>query len=464
MAKLRDDSWVAFRKLAGLALPASLQLIVDWLRPLLFNIFVSRNLKASPLDVGEASLELDSVSLAVMTVNIICFATAYGFNGSIDAFAPVAFGSGYIVELWMVLYRQLLLLLGLLMVAVATLVNAEPLLLHAGQAPDVAHRTADLLRLLVWAVPGDFAYDCLGRWMKAQQMHTAVACCAMMGLLLNVSVNLLLGNSEDPVSGPILGLILQNSLLPVLLVGCYVWSSKTKLVTVPWASLGEGLWLQGSLGVSSAVWTCAEMWAWEAQIFEAGSLGPGAMASYGILSSTYSLLIMVPLGVAVALTALLGEALGQEADESSSSNAEYRFDLLRTAALMAAAAVAVYAIPMTLARDAYAGLVSGGVRAVEATLKQVLPIIMLMHFADVLFNVLKASLTVHKHQKFGAVMSLVVYYGFGLPLGYWLAFSCNYGVAGLWMGLGSAVLVGTIWSANRASKDYAVLPDRLGIP
>lgn len=455
MAKLRDDGWVAFWKLAGLALPATLQLVIDWLRPLLFNIFVARNLKASPLEDGEAALELDGVSLAVMSLNIICFATAYGFNGSIDAFAPVAFGSGSVVELQMVLYRQLLLLLGMMMVAVATLLNAEPLLVVVGQPPDLAHRTAGILRMLLWAVPGDFAYDCLGRWMKAQQMHTLVAGCAVVGLLLNVIVNVLLSNPEEPVSGPIFALILQNSLLPLLLWGCYLWNSKTKLVTVPWASLGRGLWPQVTTGVQSMVWTCAEMWAWEMQIFEAGSLGPGAVASYAILSSTYSLLIMVPAGVAVALNALLGEALGQGTVEST--NAEYRFDLLRTAAVMATALVALYAIPMILARHAYAGLVSGGVPAVETTLEHALPIIMVMHFADAMFNVLKSSLTVHKHQQFGAVISLVVYYGFGLPLGYWLAFSCHYGGAGLWIGLGSAVLVGTILSAARARKDYAVM-------
>ena len=59
-------------------------------------------------------------------------------------------------------------------------------------------RTAELLALLAFSVPGDFAYDLLSRWMRAQQLHTLVAVCSLAALLLNVGVNLLLASPQNP--------------------------------------------------------------------------------------------------------------------------------------------------------------------------------------------------------------------------------------------------------------------------
>merc|ERR1719161_1249927 len=117
-----------------------LQNIIDWLRPVLFNLFVSRNVKASHFSTARSALEMDAVSLAVMTINILCFATAYGFDGSIDVYAPVAFGANHTLELNLVLYRQLLLLFFLMVITCSVLMQAESIFLALGQAPDVAHR------------------------------------------------------------------------------------------------------------------------------------------------------------------------------------------------------------------------------------------------------------------------------------------------------------------------------------
>ena len=51
------------------------------------------------------------------------------------------------------------------------------------------------------------------------------------------------------------------------------------------------LWAQLRVALASMLWTCAELWAWELQVFEASGLGPGNAAAYTLLSSTYSLLI-----------------------------------------------------------------------------------------------------------------------------------------------------------------------------
>ena len=147
----------AARDILALFLPSSLQMLTDWTRPLIFNLFVSRSIANSMLPPEEATLEEDAVGLAVMSLNLIMFATAYGFNGAIDSYASVAFGAGKRTELFAVLARQGVLLCGLCVPALLLLANAEHILLFVGLQPSLAERTARLLQLMGWAIPGDFA-------------------------------------------------------------------------------------------------------------------------------------------------------------------------------------------------------------------------------------------------------------------------------------------------------------------
>jgi len=211
--------------------------------------------------------------------------------------------------------------------------------------------------------------------------------------------------------------------------------------------VGPQLWKQCRTGVAAMVWTCAELWAWEVQVFEASALGTGNAAAYTLLSSTYSLLITAfPVSIASAASALIGEALGRgEADRAVA--------LLYAACVLALCSTSCYALPLGWARGALAALLSGGVAEVGTKFETALPLILAMHFLDGLFNVLKAWLTVRNKQAFGALMSLVIYYGVGVPLGYWLAWHLDWGLVGLWTGLGTSVLLGCVATAVQAACD-----------
>ena len=55
------------------------------LRPSQIPLEVSENIKSSSLPTEARALEEDSVGLAVTSLNLLMFATAYGFNGAIDS-------------------------------------------------------------------------------------------------------------------------------------------------------------------------------------------------------------------------------------------------------------------------------------------------------------------------------------------------------------------------------------------
>ena len=443
-------------KIIALWAPASLQMLTDWMRPLAFNLFTSANIKASRLASEAAALEEDAVGLAVMSLNLLLFATAYGFNGAMDSYTSIAYGQKDRHELFAVLLRQLFLLGGLAVIAGLLLANAESLLLAIGVQAELAARASELLHLMGWAVPGDFMYDCIARWMRGQQLHRSVSACSVIALSINLLVNVRLMGSDDPTRGPLLALIAQNSVLPLLLVVAYcsaTASAPSELLAHVRASVADAgpsnqqLLRQLRTAVAAMVWTCAELWAWEVQVFEAARLGTGNAAAYTLLSSTYSLLIsMFPISIASAASALMGEALGQDDPQGA-------LRLLRTACTLTLLFVLGYTAPMFAAREEVAVLLCGGVPEVAAAYTRTLPLVLSMHFLDGLFNAFKSWLVLRRKQAFGAMMSLVVYYCIGVPIGCYLAFWRSWGLLGLWAGLGLAVLLGVMAAGAQTVLD-----------
>ena len=443
--------------------PASLQALTDWTRPLAFNLFTSSNIKSSTLEINEAALEEDAVGLAVMSLNLLLFATAYGFNGAIDSYASVAFGAKDCKELSAILLRQLILLCALALVAALLLLNAESLFLVIGVRSELAARSAQLLHLMSCAVPGDFAYDCMARWMRGQQLHRLVSACSIAALGISLVINITLMDPDAPTRGPLLALIAQNTVLPLLLGAAYCYGSRASLEAAladPPSTedlIGPRLWRQLRTAIAAMVWTCAELWAWEVQVFEAAHLGTGNAAAYTLLSTTYSLLISAfPISAASAVSALMGEALGQGEPRRA-------LTLLHSGCALTLLLVIGYTTLMFFGRFWVASVLCGGVADVAAAYTRTLPLVLSMHFMDGLFNMFKQWLVLRRKQAFGAVMSLVVYYCIGVPIGIYLAFWRGWGLLGLWSGLGLAVFLGVVAAGVQAVLDIAELVGVTGV-
>jgi len=432
-------------RLTLLSAASILQSMIDWSRPLIFNYFVSSGLKQSGLDVEQGAFEMDCVSTAVLTLNILCFATGYGFNRGIDALASLAFGADRPVELHCVLYRQVFLTLLLLAIIFPLVRNCAPFLLLLGQSSDHATRTAEILSRMAWAVPGELAYDCLGRWAKGQQRHRLVSACALLALSVNLVANTAWKDGTHPVAGPVRALVLQNTLLPILVLAALL-IRRHRFIIVQFGDVKAGIGEQLKICTQAMVWNCAELWAWEVQVFEAAALGAGSAASYSILSSTYSFLIMVPSGMGSAVSAMLGEAIG-------GGHFYHALGLLKLATVMGVVGVSAYSLPLICARTVLAETLGGGVSVVEAQLTVAFPLILAIQLIDGVLNIFRSWLVVRKLQGFGAVQSIICYYCLAVPLGWFLAKKCNFGICGLWSGLGAAVIVITATSWARIAID-----------
>jgi len=298
---------------------------------------------------------------------------------------------------------------------------------------------------LAWVVPGELAYDCLGRWAKGQQRHRLVSACALTALLANLVANNVWRDDTNPLLGPVRALVMQNTMLPILVLAALLIRRHRFMI----ASIGAvkaGIFEQLKICTQAMVWHCAEIWAWEVQVFEAATLGAGTAASYSILSSTYCVLIMLPAGMGVAVSSMLGEAMGK-------GRFYHAFGLLKLATMMGFVGVCAYSVPLIFGRRVLAETLGGGVPTVEAQLSLALPLILVIQLMDGTLNIFRAWLVVRKLQGFGAVQSLICYYCLAVPLGWFLSHECNFGICGLWSGLGAAVVAITSTSAARIAMD-----------
>lgn len=177
--------------------------------------------------------------------------------------------------------------------------------------------------------------------------------------------------------------------------------------------MGVSVFMEGSLFVATALII--------------GTLGTTPMAAHQVAILAASLCYMVPLGVAMATTVRVGHAVG--ADDPSgvrwSAAAGYSLAML---------AQTLSAILLLLGGAWLAGLVSTDPAVVSLAA-------LLMAYAAVFqypdgFQALSAgALRGLKDTRVPMVITVLAYWGLGLPLGAWLGLSRGQGVPGLWTGL-----------------------------
>ena len=131
-----------------------------------FLIWFLNALYAAQLGVTE----LAAVSLGGLTQNLCGFSIVIGLLGAVDTLAPQAVGAQNFEEV------GLLVQLGLIASALAyplmvlMWLNAGPLLLAAGQPPEVSELAARYLRIAIVGMPARILYELARKFLNAQRI------------------------------------------------------------------------------------------------------------------------------------------------------------------------------------------------------------------------------------------------------------------------------------------------------
>ncbi len=196
--------------------------------------------------------------------------------------------------------------------------------------------------------------------------------------------------------------------------------------------IADLLWI----GLPMAVTLLAEGGLFVAVALALGTLGETVVASHQVALNIASVFFMIPLGLAMAITVRVGNAVGR-GDAVGVRYAGFCGIALTLGTQMVSAGL-MLSLPHLIAslytRDA----------AVIALATQLIVLAGVFQFSDGIQVASNGALRGLKDTRAPMAMTLFAYWVIGMPVGWWLAFRHGLGARGMWMGLVAGLSVAAI--------------------
>jgi MATE family multidrug resistance protein len=317
-----------------------------------------------------------------------------------------------------------------------------PLFHHLGQAPGVVEEARAYTIIVAWSLIPAWLTATARNYLESQSRPWPAFWIMFGGVLLNVFLNwvLIFGNLGAPELGLAgAGWATLISRIATFVAMTWFVLAASSAPTEGWKPEVEWWREQGALlklGIPTGLQLLSEVGAFAVAALLIGRLGAVPLAAHQIAITCASTTFMVPLGVAMASTVRIGQAVGRG-----------RSELLRpigagawSIGLMAMATFSVVLITSGHA-IARAFVSDPGVIVIAAQLLVIAGIFQLVDGVQVIGSGLLRGL---RDTKAPMWITLAAYWGIALPLGGWLTFRRGEGAAGMWIGLAWGLLVAAV--------------------
>lgn len=382
----------------------------------------------SVLIVGRLSPEaLATAAFSYMFAMATAWLIALGGTTAIDTLASASFtGSKNKHDLGVILQRAFFIL-ALFYIPVAILwICAEPVFKLLGQEDYIARDSAKFLTVLVPGGLGYIYFECLKKYLQAQEIMRPGTYVLLITSPLNAGLNYLFVYTFDIglLGAPLAtGISYWLSFLLLLAYARFVhgwdyWGGWTRKAFA-------NLRVFSRLAFLGVVHVGTEWWAFEIVALAAGRLGTIPLAAQSVIMTTDQVMNTIPFGVGVATSARVGNLLGARNGRGAARAAN-------TAAWLSMILGALVLAVLMGVKDFYARIFNDDPDVVALTAK-VMPYVALFQIADGLNGSCGGALRGMGRQHIGAAVNIVSYYCGALPLGIYLAFH-GWGLAGLWVG------------------------------
>lgn len=269
------------------------------------------------------------------------------------------------------------------------------------------------------------------------------------GVVLNIWLNWILidGHWGAPALGlegaGLATLVARIATLAGMLVICHRMPSFRRWVPRHWFARLDRESVQGlfQIALPATVQLLAEVSAYVMATFLIGTLGTQALASHQVALSCAGTIFMVPLGISMALTVRVGEALG--------SGEPGRIRAIVLSGWMLAMAFTVFSAQLFLLlnrpiaawflTEPEALAMTAGLLLVGAAFQM----------GDALQIVSAGALRGLNDVQVPAWIAVLAYWGVSLPLGWWLAVVAEWGVTGMWWGITAGIMVTAVALGSR---------------
>ncbi|ANB12375.1 Erc1p [Sugiyamaella lignohabitans] len=386
---------------------------------------------ASIFSVGHlGKTELGAVSLASMTASITGFAMIQGLATCLDTLCSQAYGAGNLFLVG-VYFQKCVLMIMVLFIPVALLwCTADTLIAAIVPEKDLAVLAVQYLRIIVFGVPGYILFECGKRFVQAQGIFHASTIVLLICAPINVVLNYVLVWNETigmGFKGAAVAVATTDWLMATLLF-CYVyfidgkkcWNGFSMEAFANWGPMLK-------LAIPGVIMVEAEFLAFEVLTLASSYFGTTSLAAQSVLSTLTSLSYQIPFAVSIACSTRVANFIGATLGPSAK--------IAGNVAIGASYLIAIFnGIVLYTFRYEVGGLFSSDEEVIELVAK-VFPICAFMQLFDAAGAVAGGVLRGQGMQHLGGYLNLFFYYVIALPLAFYLAFTLDWELYGLWTGV-----------------------------
>lgn len=382
--------------------------------------------------------ELAAVSLATMT-STITYAIFEGIATALDTLCPQAYGAGRFDLVSEHVQRCILFSWVVFIPCAFMWWNSSFFLRYIIESAEVLRLTNQFLRIMIIGGPAYIFFECGKRFLQAQGIFEAGTVILFVSAPLNIFLSWFLVWNKTYgmgyVGAPIATVInfyfmcLLMVLYVVFIDGseCWFGVASLKHLLKKWAKLSH-------LAIPGIIMLESEYMAYEIITLFASRFGTVPLAAQSAVSSMASLTYMIPYAVSIAASTRIASFIG-------GGNA-YSAKISTNVSLAIGLVVAVVnCLALYTFKQQIAMLFSKDEEVIDEIVQLLNPLVSIIQIFDGLASVASGIIRAQGMQKIGGLINLVAYYAFALPLAMILSDWYGYGLMGLWLGIGSGMVV-----------------------
>jgi MATE family multidrug resistance protein len=336
-----------------------------------------------------------------------------------------------------------------------------PAMLLLGQSPHVAELAQRYNLLKLPTVPCFLAYTALRQYLQGRALMAPATWVMWISNAFNVLFNwaLIFGHLGMPALGLSGAAIASSLTCLMLLVGLALWIRGFRLHSdawLPWSrasASARGLLEMARYGMPVGLQIALETWAFSVGTFMAGWISVQAVAAHHVVLNMAALAFMLPLGISMAAATRVGNLIGA-GDGAAMRRAVWLSIVLGGGAMLLSSVAFVLmraSLPRLYTEDA----------SVLALAAGIMPLAGAFGVADGVQAVAGGVLRGMGRPNAAAVVNLIGYYAFALPLAYALGFSGGHGLQGIWgalaLGLVAVAVALVVWVRLTARRPLSEL-------
>jgi MATE family multidrug resistance protein len=353
-------------------------------------------------------------------------------------------GAGRRHEVGAVFRQALWMALGMGVVLWFAVRHAGPLIDLIGVAPSLRHDVQRFLLAISWAAPALTCYFALRGLSEGLSLTRPSMYFSLAGLALLVPLGyvLMFGKLGIPPQGAH-GCGVATAIvlwLEMLAFAVYVMCRRHYhglglFDHFEWPNLRR-IGALAHVGLPMAVSLLAEAGLFVASALIIATLGEDVIASHQVALNIAALFFMIPLGLAMAITVRVGNAVGR-GDERGVRYAGFCGIGLTLITQLFSAAL-MLSVPFHIA-----ALYTHNVKVIDLA-AQLIMLAGLFQFSDGIQVAANGALRGLKDTKVPMAITLFAYWVIGMPIGWWLTFHRNMGARGMWIGLIAGLSVAAV--------------------